>query len=239
MVPFLFPNKYKLILTCEHANNLVPKELKKNFLPYHDLLNTHWGYDIGALDLANSLKKMADFHQFAKYSRLVIDLNRSLHHRNAFSFITKNLASTMKEMIMVKYYEPYRKKVFSTIADFIQNDFFVLHLSIHSFTPIFKQKERNCDIGLLYDPTHLLEAQFCRSLKQQLMKINFALRIRLNYPYTGKADGFTSFLRKKFLNNYIGIEIEMNQKIFIKKDLVKCNINDNLLKGLQTMLEQN
>jgi predicted N-formylglutamate amidohydrolase len=237
MDPFISPKDYKLILTCEHASNLVPTELKTLFLPYKELLNTHLGYDIGALILANFLKKISDYYLFAKYSRLIIDLNRSLHHRNAFSFITKFLPLPMKEMMIEKYYDPYRKAVLSRITDFIQNGFFVFHLSIHSFTATLNQKERNCDIGLLYDPTHLLEAQFCHSLKQQLIKINPALKLRFNYPYLGKSDGFTSFLRKNFLTNYIGIEIEVNQNIFLTKQSIHHCINNDLLKGLQTILK--
>jgi hypothetical protein len=40
------------------------------------------------------------------------------------------------------------------------------------------------------------------------------LRVRRNYPYLGTADGLVSFLRKEFSSElYIGIEIELNQKI--------------------------
>ncbi len=39
------------------------------------------------------------------------------------------------------------------------------------------------------------------------------LIIRRNYPYRGNADGFTTYLRKKYpASKYIGVEIEINQK---------------------------
>jgi hypothetical protein len=35
----------------------------------------------------------------------------------------------------------------------------------------------------------------------------------MNYPYQGKADGFTTTLRRKWpADSYVGIEIEVNQK---------------------------
>jgi len=37
--------------------------------------------------------------------------------------------------------------------------------------------------------------------------------VRRNYPYTGKSDGFTAYLRRRFpADAYIGIELEINQK---------------------------
>ena len=38
----------------------------------------------------------------------------------------------------------------------------------------------------------------------------------MNYPYLGKADGFTTSLRQEFQERYIGIELELNQKLFPK-----------------------
>jgi hypothetical protein len=38
--------------------------------------------------------------------------------------------------------------------------------------------------------------------------------VRRNYPYAGKGDGLTSFLRRRFPPGaYIGIELEINQGI--------------------------
>jgi len=37
--------------------------------------------------------------------------------------------------------------------------------------------------------------------------------VRRNYPYAGKSDGLTAFLRRRFpAEVYIGIELEINQK---------------------------
>ena len=88
----------------------------------------------------------------------------------------------------------------------------VLHLSIHSFTPKLNGIERNADIGLLYDPSKKAEKAFCARMKQELLAEGLELRVRFNYPYLGKADGFTTHLRKVFPENYSGIELEVNQK---------------------------
>ena len=93
----------------------------------------------------------------------------------------------------------------------------VLHLSIHSFTPILDGVERVCDIGLLYDPRRKREHAFCRALAKQVRDTtNFTLRS--NYPYKGSSDGFTTYLRKHYPESrYCGIEIEINQKLLSGK----------------------
>ncbi|MBU2938472.1 hypothetical protein KO494_02870 [Lacinutrix sp. C3R15] len=48
--------------------------------------------------------------------------------------------------------------------------------------------------------------------KEEILKLDNTLQVRYNYPYLGKADGFTTYLRKQDYKNYIGIELEINQK---------------------------
>lgn len=54
--------------------------------------------------------------------------------------------------------------------------------------------------------------EFFHLFKKEILALNDALNVRYNYLYLGKFDGFTSYLRKQFHENYIGIEIEVNQK---------------------------
>jgi predicted N-formylglutamate amidohydrolase len=89
----------------------------------------------------------------------------------------------------------------------------VIHISCHSFAPEMDGKPRDADIGLLYDPGRPAEAGLCRRWRIALKEYAAALRARMNYPYTGRADGFTVYLRRRFpAANYLGIELEINQK---------------------------
>ncbi|MCB1139224.1 MAG: N-formylglutamate amidohydrolase, partial [Leptospiraceae bacterium] len=86
----------------------------------------------------------------------------------------------------------------------------VLHISVHSFTPVLDQQVRNCDLGILYDPTRQREKSTALAIQSALD--TGGLRIRRNYPYSGIADGFTTWLRKRFSDKvYSGLELEMNQ----------------------------
>jgi len=72
---------------------------------------------------------------------------------------------------------------------------------------------RNTDIGLLYDPARGAETELCRSWRDRIRMRAPELTVRCNYPYTGRSDGLTAYLRRRFpADAYAGIELEINQK---------------------------
>ena len=89
----------------------------------------------------------------------------------------------------------------------------VIHLGIHSFTPVLNGVEREADVGILYDPSRPAEAALAETLIKSIHEFYPQLSIRRNYPYLGKSDGLTTTLRQKFGTAYVGLEIEINQKL--------------------------
>ncbi len=225
----------KLVLTCEHAGNYIPEEYKNLFGDNLDVLETHRGYDPGAFDLFCILKELASYHRSHNVSRLLIEVNRSLHHPSLFSEYSRNLPSEIKNRLIKEFYETYRKEVQHAISELITAGEEVLHLSIHSFTPQLNGEVRNTDIGLLYDPARKTEVNFCRALKRELLLNESSYRIRANYPYRGTADGFTTSLRKKFKVKYTGIEIEVNQK-FAVKNKMDMKLKRNFFSSLKSII---
>lgn len=216
-----------LVLSCEHAVNTVPKAYYALFAPYQALLKTHRGIDFGALALAMALNKRfnCDFVQ-AKATRLLIDCNRSLSHRQCFSEVTRPLPQAEKTQVIQHYYLPFRQKVEHYIKKHIEQQRQVLHLSTHSFTPLWKECQRHADLGLLYDPKRLSEATLARGWREQLRQQDRRLKVRMNYPYRGSSDGFTTALRKQFAGkDYLGIEIEVNQSLIEDKKRFNALIN--------------
>ncbi|PJD97577.1 MAG: hypothetical protein CK425_02820 [Parachlamydia sp.] len=201
-----------LLITCEHGGNHIPSRWKSHFADAEQALNSHRGYDPGALELAKDIAKQFKAPLIASTtSRLLVELNRSLYHPKLFSAWTRMLSPQEKETILREFYLPYRTQVEKVISTNLP----VLHLSIHSFTPELEGEIRQTEIGLLYDPGRRREKQFATAWKQALRKrVSSSIRVRANYPYLGKADGFTTFLRTKWKDfAYIGIELEINQKI--------------------------
>lgn len=223
----------KLVLTCEHGGNEIPYAYIKYF-KNKAILETHRGYDLGALDMFQTLVPLCDATYFSTISRLLVELNRSLHHKNLFSEFTKNISQSEKTEIIQTYYLPYRTAVENNIQRYIAKGEAVLHLSIHSFTSVLNSVERNCDIGLLYDSSKKPEQHFCKDFKAELKKQNSNLKVRFNYPYLGKADGFTTYLRKQFSDNYIGIEIEVNQK-FTDENKIDLAFKNAIFKAIHSI----
>lgn len=223
----------KLVLTCEHAGNTIPEKFKSLFEPFLADLNTHRGIDFGALDLFNFLVPLASYNAHETTSRLLIELNRSLRHKDLFSNISKTLPSHEKQMLIDTLYKPYRNETEGKISEYILSGEKVLHLSIHTFTPVFNGHERPCDIGILYDSKQKKERKFAETFKLKLEK-GSDLRIRFNYPYKGSSDGFTTYLRKKFPRNYLGIELEVSQK-FVHGNIMNKQIKDLIYRKVQSL----
>lgn len=204
----------RYIFTCEHGGNKIPLEFLNLFKPHRILLKTHRAYDIGILKVFNSVTThFQSLNYYSEISRLLIELNRSPHHKNLFSDITKQLDTETKQYIFNKYYLPYRTKVEAAIIREVSRKHKVIHISFHSFTPSLNGVKRNTDIGLLYDPKSNFEKRFSKKWREHISQ-NSNLKVRFNYPYLGVADGFTSYLRNKFgYRDYCGIELEINQKL--------------------------
>jgi predicted N-formylglutamate amidohydrolase len=204
-----------VILSCEHAVDTIPDKYQQVFEGQESLLNSHRAIDFGAKEIAIHLSQTLDCTLFmAKASRILIDCNRSLGNKGLFSEISSQFSATEKEKIINEYYLPFRNQVKEQIQLHITAGFQVIHLSIHSFTPIFHEVVRNAEFGLLYDPKRPSEKAFAHALQKQLRSQTKEWHTRLNYPYKGTADGFTSALRREFPDEaYVGIEIESNQAL--------------------------
>ena len=220
-------NAPALMITCEHASNALPDFVLRAFRDSNgipdDVLASHRGYDIGAYKIFSILVKRLkpDFHSASKFSRLVVDMNRSSTSKSFYSEYTSSLPNTVKAR-MLSLWEKYREKIESFVAGKIpekqrkaakEAPLKVIHLGIHSFTPVLNGIERDADVGILYDPSRPAEAQIAENLIKSIKERAPWLKIRKNYPYLGKSDGLTTTLRQKFGASYAGLEIEINQKL--------------------------
>jgi len=202
------------LITCEHGGNRIPSRYRPLFAGFEALLSSHRGYDAGALALARELAKaLAAPLLFSATSRLLVDLNRSIGHPRLYSEATRDTSAGVRSEILERYYWPHRNKVEADIAAAVAHGKRVIHIASHSFTPELGGMVRNADIGLLYDPARPGEAELCRRWQAQLRALAPELKVRRNYPYAGKSDGFTVYLRRRFpAEVYVGIELEINQK---------------------------
>lgn len=205
------------LITCEHGGNIIPAAYRSLFRGRRALLDSHRGYDPGALVMAQVLARA--FHAplvISTVSRLVIDLNRSIGHPQLHSTATRGLPAALRAQIVDEHYRPYRAEVERRVRRSVSRGRRVIHISSHSFTPELDGNVRLADVGLLYDPRRRGESGLCARWKTTLGEMAPKLRVRRNYPYAGKGDGLTMYLRRCFPPaDYVGVELEVNQKIVL------------------------
>ncbi len=227
-----------VIITCEHGGNRVPTRYRKLFAEAAEILNSHRAWDPGALTLARQFARIlnAPLH-CSSVTRLLVELNRSLHHPRLFSEFTASLSANEKQTLLKEHWYPYRCEVEDAISTLIQDNGRVVHLSVHSFTPVWNGETRRTDVGLLYDPRRVSELAFCRSWARNLSADVSGLTVHRNAPYRGTSDGFVTALRQQFAEDaYTGIELEVNQKYFASSGAKQRAIFDSIITSFQQTL---
>ncbi|HYC47516.1 MAG TPA: N-formylglutamate amidohydrolase [Burkholderiales bacterium] len=204
----------KVIITCEHGGNRIPAKYRPLFRKHRALLESHRGYDPGALALARDFAAALDAELvYSTTSRLLVELNRSRHHPRLFSEVSRDLPGDERQRVLERYYEPYRSWVDEQVRQATSGGGSIVHLSCHSFTPRLHGVERRTDVGLLYDPGRSGELRLCLAWQRALSAAAPKLKVRRNYPYRGYNDGVTTSLRRRYGDAlYAGVELEVNQK---------------------------
>lgn len=227
-----------MLITCEHGGNRLPPAYRHLRRALRRPLKTHRGYDIGALLMARELSASFAVPLVAStVTRLLVDLNRSIGHPRLHGAAVANASREEREQIIVDYYLPYRAQVENLVRKAIARGRRTIHISLHSFTPELNGKARTADVGLLYDPARPGEVRMCERWKLALEQTAPHLRVRRNYPYAGKNDGFTTYLRSCYRPAaYIGIEVEINQAIVVGTPSSWAELRAAIIESLRVAL---
>ena len=228
----------QLVITCEHGGREVPRDHAALFLGWEALLDSHRGWDAGALEIG---RRMADAFgaplHVATTTRLLVDLNRSIGHRQLFSEVTRALPRAGRQEIVDRHYRPHRQAVEAEIAHLIASGRRVVHVASHSFTPTLGNVTRRADVAWLYDPRRPGEVAFAQAWMQAFAQLAPDLRLRRNYPYRGRGDGLTAALRRRHPDPvYVGIELEVNQRLVERRAAPWERLNTMLVDSLEKAL---
>jgi predicted N-formylglutamate amidohydrolase len=179
---------YRLLLTCEHASQLLPLPWR---WPDEDrrLLNTHWALDLGSEELTRELSvAVAAPAAIAQFTRLLVDANRPLHSSTLFRdtadgipvFLNKELTPEEKENRLEKCYYPYHRAL-AALQKEVMPDFI---LSLHSYTKNYEGQPRKVEVGVLYKE----DEELAKAMKKQFTE-NGGYDCRMNEPWSG-LEGF-------------------------------------------------
>ncbi len=203
-----------VIVTCEHGGNRVPRPYAPLFAGHAELLASHRGWDPGSLDMGRAFAAALHAPLIASTTtRLLVELNRSPHDRALFSKITRPLPDAQREQILRDYYHPHRRQVEQAIESALGRSQRVVHLAMHTFTPVLDGVVRRTDVGLLFDPSRRAERLLCTRWQAALRQARPELTVHRNQPYRGVSDGIqTTFRRRCPAARYAAMELEVNQR---------------------------
>ena len=209
-----------VLVSCEHASNRIPARYANLGLG-RAALASHIAWDCGAAIMARlAARRLGCPCHLGRWSRLVVDLNRRPGHPKLIaprSFGVdvpgnRDLSRHEHERRSRLYHASFRERALADIRRIIAARGACMHLSVHSFTPVVAGEVRRADVGLLYDPSRAREKAFAQRLAPLLS--GAGLHVRMNYPYRGTSDGFTTACRSLFpAARYAALEIETNQKL--------------------------
>ena len=215
MVKYL---RNQILIIADHASNYIPKENNKLGLT-NAFLNEHIAFDVGikelSLDLSNRFKcKVIQ----GKYSRLLIDLNRDLDDPTVIpeivdrKIIPGNIGLSKSEIrFRVKeIYDKYHREIDQTIKKEKVN----IILSIHSFNPIFKNKKRLLEFGILSNEDKNLSSIIIDQLRLQKLNVGD------NKPYKGNLIG-DSMYKHGLRNNLSHALIEVRNDLLSNPSKIK------------------
>ena len=185
------------LVICDHSSNNIPLIYNSLGISKKDL-NSHRAYDLGASDVACELSKLLQCSLvMANFSRLLVDPNRGeddttlIPRLSEGKIIEGNLkiSSSINDKERKKrihqFYLPYHNQINKFITKSINNGEVPKIISIHSFTPIWKGKKREIDVGILWDKDDRLSKIFLNSLKN--------IKLGDNKPYSGRLKNDTLY----------------------------------------------
>ena len=182
-----------IVLLCEHGGQKVPAAWQNLGLT-NVFFETHFGCDLGSKDLtlaiANRLGATAIVSQ---YSRLFLDYNRKKTDPSCIRTdmagipVPGNLNITLEEKELRERIA--RKPVEDAVAAWTEGSISKAKaiISIHSFSPIWENELRRCEIGVMWREDPRLPSKLIEEIKR-LKKF----KVEENQPYSFKEnDWFT------------------------------------------------
>lgn len=180
-----------ILLSCEHARNALPPGVdRESFVP--ELIDDHFGWDPGAEQLVEDLADVLGAPTVrANFSRLYIDANRPLdstalirnHAEGRPIPANQDLEPSRREQ-RIDAWRAYHGALGQACETFRWQRGRFLLLSVHTFTPTFRDELRDYGLGILHDEHH---ADAAEAIRDGLLATGFDCR--LNEPYSGM-DGF-------------------------------------------------
>ena len=178
-----------VLLACDHASRRIPRSLGTLGLAGRDL-DDHIAWDIGAAEVARILcRRLGCGAIMGNYSRLVIDLNRSLEDSTVIPAISDgvlvpgnlNLSARQRAVRVRELFAPFHDALRGAAASLTSANLRPVMIGIHSFTPRQYGLRRPWDVGVLWDADARLPLPLMARLRS-----GGDIHVGDNAPYSGR-----------------------------------------------------
>lgn len=180
-------------LTCDHAGTRIPRVLGDLGLA-PGVLQTHVGWDIGALDLAQCLAALLDATLvWQPYSRLVVDCNRPASSTQLVPVRSERveipgnagLDAGGRAARLAAIHAPYHAAIARLLDARAARGQASVYVAVHSFTPEYDGQGRPWQFAVLYGA----DARLARPLIESA-RAEGDLMVGDNEPYRIDAEDF-------------------------------------------------
>lgn len=186
--------KADLVLLCDHAENFIPRALDGLGLT-HEQLERHIAYDIGIAPVTRRLAEALDAPAvFSHFSRLIVDPNRQLDDPTLIPEISdgtvvpanRDLDAAAVEARLDAFHRPYHAVVTRQLDAMEAAGRTPVVVSMHSFTPVMRGRQRPWEIGILWNKDARLPLPMIEAFRAR------GYCVGDNEPYSGRdGHGYT------------------------------------------------
>jgi predicted N-formylglutamate amidohydrolase len=181
--------KLGLVLLADHARRDLPEEYAGLGLPAEEF-QRHIAYDIGVEMVTRKLAALTGAPAvLANFSRLLIDPNRgeddpTLIMRLSDGAVVPGNAgvdAAARERRIARFHAPYHAAIAAAIEESLALGAVPALVSIHSFTPVWRGRQRPWHAGVLWDRDPRLAAPLIAALAAEANLV-----VGDNEPYSGR-----------------------------------------------------
>jgi predicted N-formylglutamate amidohydrolase len=176
------------VLVCDHASNRIPDAYGDlGLTPAQRVMHVAW--DPGALAVARQLSDLLDAPLVqSTVCRLVIDCNRDVDAPDLVPVTSerteipgnRDLGAAEKQSRISAFHAPFHQTIDALLGTRAAAGIETILVTVHSFTPVYKDVHRPWPIGLI----HGTDPAFSAALRQALLEEEPRLELGWNQPYS-------------------------------------------------------
>lgn len=179
----------RFLVVCEHASNRIPHTLRNLELRSEDL-SRHIAWDPGALQVADGIAARLNGTLIAqRYSRLVVDCNRSLELPDAITRFSEDteipgnidIGDEDRTRRIAEIWTPFHNAIDRAVEGRIAANQQTVLVTVHSFTPVYRGTARPWHVGIISTDDRSLADVMLDALRR-----DSTLVVGDNEPYSSK-----------------------------------------------------